>query len=193
MERAQAIIKNYSLWAAGAGLIPLPVADLVVVMKLQMSMIDELAVLYYDRSPKARGFLHHSGKTFVASISGASAARLTATLAKSLVKTVPVVGDALGAVTMAPLAGATTYALGQAVLAELERPGDGTDTIDPEHLRQAVQDYLQEGFTRMAFWRERKSELEPMDELEHLAWLFEQNVIPRDDFESAKTRLLAKL
>ena len=45
----------------------------------------------------------------------------------------------------------------------------------------------------MAFWRERKSELEPMDELEHLAWLFEQNIIPRDDFESAKTRLLAKL
>lgn len=193
MERAQAIIKNYSLWAAGAGLIPLPVADLVVVMKLQMSMIDELAVLYYDRSPKARGFLHHSGKTFVASISGASAARLTATLAKSLVKTIPVVGDALGAVTMAPLAGATTYALGQAVLAELERPNDDSNTIDPEHLRQAVKDYLQEGFARMAFWRERKSELDPMDELEHLAWLFEQNIIPRDDFEHAKTRLLAKL
>ena len=193
MERAQAIIKNYSLWAAGAGLIPLPVADLVVVMKLQMSMIDELAVLYYDRSPKARGFLHHSGKTFVASLSGASAARLTATLAKSLVKTVPVVGDALGAVTMAPLAGATTYALGQAVVAELERPGDDTDTIDPEHLRQAVKDYLQEGFARMAFWRERKSELDPMDELEHLAWLVEQNIIPRDEFERAKTRLLAKL
>jgi uncharacterized protein (DUF697 family) len=193
MERAQAIIKNYSLWAAGAGLIPLPVADLVVVMKLQMSMIDELAVLYYDRSPKARGFLHHSGKTFVASLSGASAARLTATLAKSLVKTIPVVGDALGAVTMAPLAGATTYALGRAVLAELERPSDGTDTIDPEHLRQAVQDYLQEGFTRMAFWRERKSELDPMDELEHLAWLFELNFIRRDEFEHAKTRLLTKL
>jgi uncharacterized protein (DUF697 family) len=196
MERAQAIIKNYSLWAAGAGLIPLPVADLVVVMKLQMSMIDELAVLYYDRSPKARGFLHHSGKTFVASLSGASAARLTATLAKSLVKTIPVVGDALGAVTMAPLAGATTYALGQAVLAELEHPhsnSDDSDTIDPERLRQTMKDYLQEGFARMAFWRERKSELDPMDELEHLAWLFEQNIIPRDDFEHAKTRLLAKL
>lgn len=193
MQRAQAIIKNYSLWAAGAGLIPLPVADLVVVMKLQMSMIDELAVLYYDRSPKARGFLHHSGKTFVASLSGASAARLTATLAKSLVKTIPVVGDALGAVTMAPLAGATTYALGQAVLAELERPNDGSDTIDPEYLRQTVQDYLQEGFTRMAFWRERKSELDPIEELEHLAWLFEQNIISQGDFEHAKTQLLAKL
>ncbi|MEM6429291.1 MAG: DUF697 domain-containing protein [Deinococcota bacterium] len=190
-DDAQTIIKNYTLWSLGAGLIPLPVADMVVVMRLQMSMIDELAMLY-AHTPKARGFFQYSGKTFVASLTGASAARVTASLARSAVKLIPGVGDVIGGLLMAPLAGASTYALGQVIVAELERPGDETE-VDFKRAKRDFQRYLQEGRKLVMRWRKQTPALSPMDELEHLAWLLDQNIITQHDFERAKPKLLAKL
>ncbi len=190
-DKAQDIIKNYTLWSLGAGLIPLPVADMVVVMRLQMSMIDELAMVY-AHTPKARGFWQYSGKTFVASLTGASAARVSASLARSAIKLVPGVGDVVGGLLMAPLAGASTYALGQVILVELERPDDENE-VDFDRAKRDFQRYLHEGRKLVMRWRKQPPALSPMDELEHLAWLVEQNIITQHDFERAKPKLLAKL
>src|SRR5262245_33028341 len=93
-------ILSYSLWAAAAGAIPIPLLDLVILPTIQSKMINELATLYGQPMDGAR-FMEMAGSRGLGVVVGQAA--------RQLVKLIPVVGPIAGSA----LAGTATYALGK--------------------------------------------------------------------------------
>ncbi|MBN8679628.1 MAG: DUF697 domain-containing protein [Chitinophagales bacterium] len=69
-SKASDIIKNHVGFSLGAGLIPLPAADLVAVSAVQFNMIRQLAGVY--QVP----FFESLGKNILSAVVGGSLARL---------------------------------------------------------------------------------------------------------------------
>jgi len=112
------IIKKHSYWAAAAGLIPIPLADAAAVSAIQLDMLKSLCEHY------KLDYSKEQGKSMVSSLVSASLASFLARAGASAVKTIPVVGTAVGITSMSLMSGASTYALGQVFSKHFE--GGGT-------------------------------------------------------------------
>ena len=75
---ADQIIEDHTVYAAGAGSIPVPLADVAAVAAIQIDLVRALARVYEVPFDVA------TGKAVVASLTGASAARLGASAVKAL-------------------------------------------------------------------------------------------------------------
>jgi len=104
-RRALPTILAYSTMAATAGAVPVPLVDTALLAGVQSTMLHRLAQLYGQ--PLTRERLGEVAAALGLGFVGRQ-------MARSLLKLVPVVGSAVGAVTGAALAGASTYALGKA-------------------------------------------------------------------------------
>jgi uncharacterized protein (DUF697 family) len=102
--------------AMGAAALPLPLADIAAVTAVQIALAERLARTYGVRADRARL------RAVALALVGATAARLGA----SAVKALPGVGFWLGGAAQVSLAGATTYALGQALREHFEERGSLT-------------------------------------------------------------------
>jgi len=118
IEEGRRIAKSYAGWAAGAGLIPVPLLDIAGVTGVQIAMIRKIADLYK---------VPHAGdrvKTIVASLVGGVGSYGIATSGLgSLVKAVPFVGSLLGMALMPSLAVASTIGLGEVFIMHFESGG----------------------------------------------------------------------
>jgi uncharacterized protein (DUF697 family) len=104
----RSIINNYSCLAAAAGLIPMPLVDLVAISALQLKMIQELAD-HFELE-----FNEQIAKSLIASIAAsAGATGLGYRAARSFMKFVPVVGTLGAMVTMPAAAYSATFAVGE--------------------------------------------------------------------------------
>lgn len=122
MEQALQIAKNRSYWAAGSGLIPLPIFDIAAITAIQLKMIHEIAGVYGTK------LTEHLGKSILASLlSGLGTTAASYGAMGTLLKTIPFVGPALGIATLPVTAGAATYAVG-AVFATAFETGDASLT-----------------------------------------------------------------
>ena len=113
-ENADKIIRNHVKWAMGAGLVPIPLADLAGVTAIQMDALKKLASLHHVDYTEA------TGKRFVAALAGGVAARMGA----SMIKAIPGVGSVIGGLSMAALSGASTYAICQVADDHFRTHGD---------------------------------------------------------------------
>jgi uncharacterized protein (DUF697 family) len=111
--RADALIRHHVLFSSGAGLIPIPLADVAAVTAVQVSMLDELSKLYEAKMSKS------TLENFVTALTGGMIARIGA----SAIKALPGIGTLLGGASMSIMSGASTYAIGQVAKQELERSG----------------------------------------------------------------------
>jgi uncharacterized protein (DUF697 family) len=93
-------ILSYSLMAAGAGAIPIPFLDLVVIPGIQTKMIHDLADMYGRPM---------DGKRFLELAASLGMGVLVQTAARQVVKLIPIVGPIAGSA----LAATSTYALGR--------------------------------------------------------------------------------
>ena len=122
-------VKKYSLYASGAGLIPIPMLDWAAISGLQVKMLSELAKTYDVPFSGSR----------VSSLIGALAggwAGLTAGAALgSVVKAVPVFGAVLGGLSVPAAAGAMTYGLGKVFTAHFASGGTLLD-FEPDKMRE---------------------------------------------------------
>ena len=88
----------FVLWSGAAGLIPVPIVDVAAVGGVQLLMLRRLSEIY------GVPFSDNRGKSIIASLAGsvipASTATSSAITVGSLVKSVPVVGWTIGALTM---------------------------------------------------------------------------------------------
>ncbi|MEZ4887315.1 MAG: DUF697 domain-containing protein [Chitinophagales bacterium] len=109
-DRAEDIVNHNIFMAMGAGTLPIPFVDVIAVTSVQMSMLKDLCTLYDVR------FSENLARNAITALAGSSLARLGA----SAVKTLPGVGTFFGSVSMAVLSGASTYALGQVFITNLE-------------------------------------------------------------------------
>jgi uncharacterized protein (DUF697 family) len=127
--QAKRIVNYYLKWAAGMGLIPVPVLDVAAVTGVQLKMLRRLAKVYgvdYEES---------SGKSLVAALlASIIPARIGYGSIGSLVKAIPAVGTIAGMITVPAFNYASTYALGKVFRQHFATGGTLLD-FDPDKMR----------------------------------------------------------
>ena len=122
LEEAQAIVKNNVKWAAGIGVVPIPIVDLVGIFTVQIRMLRRLSELY--EIP----FMEHKVKNLLSALLvGGGSVKLGLAAALGFMKFIPVVGTTLGLVSVPIVAGALTHATGQVFIGHFESGGNFLD------------------------------------------------------------------
>ncbi|QWR77842.1 YcjF family protein [Candidatus Magnetomonas plexicatena] len=132
LMQAKKIVRDHSIFSAVPSLVPIPLLDSAAAMAVQLRMLKKLGELYGVEFSKQKV------KTIIASLIGAIG---TGAAAGSLVKTVPVVGMAIGVISMAVSFGAITYAIGIVFVNHFETGGTFLD-FDLEKGKEAVKSSL---------------------------------------------------
>jgi uncharacterized protein (DUF697 family) len=135
-------ILGYSHVAAGAGAVPVPILDVVLLSAIQTRMVYHLARLYGQPL---------TGQRFVELAGTLGLGMLARSLGRGLIKTIPVVGTALGVVAGSALAWAGTYALGKAFCFYYRAIHQG-QIPNPDELRRYYHEQLAEA---QKIWTER--------------------------------------
>ncbi|MBE9562477.1 MAG: DUF697 domain-containing protein [Proteobacteria bacterium] len=112
------MIKKYMVMSMGAGLIPIPVIDIVALTGIQLKMLNNLTEIY--QVP----FSKNASKSIIGSLVGGLAPTYAAAgIGGSLAKLIPVSGTITGMMTMSSFSGASTYAIGQVFIQHFESGG----------------------------------------------------------------------
>ena len=134
-ETASQLVDRFSLWSGAAGLIPIPLVDVVAVGGVQLQMLRKLSEIY------GVPFTDNRGKSVIASLAGAiipaSTATTTAMTFGSLIKSVPGVGSAIGALTMPVYSAGVTYVIGKVFMKHFASGGTLLD-FDPPDYREFI-------------------------------------------------------
>src|SRR5215469_10867481 len=109
-QAASKLVDRFALWSGVAGLIPLPVVDVLAVGGLQIQMVRRLSQIYDVE------FSENRGKALIASLAGALIPATSGIGAASVLKTVPVIGTIAGGFVMPALSAGATYAIGKAFI-----------------------------------------------------------------------------
>jgi uncharacterized protein (DUF697 family) len=104
-QQAMPHILGYSLMAATAGAVPIPLVDLILLSGIQTRMIYHLADLYGQPM---------TGKRFLEIAASLGLGMVVRQASRELLKLIPFVGPVVGSVAAGALAGASTFALGKA-------------------------------------------------------------------------------
>ncbi len=129
-DKANQLVKEYVLWSAGAGLLPIPLLDVAAVTAVQVKLLRKLCEMFevsYDEN---------SSRALLSSLLSS----VTASAGASMLKAIPIIGSALGGVGMAVLSGGATYAAGQVFIRHFEAGG----TLQNFDLATATRLYQQE-------------------------------------------------
>jgi len=135
-EEAQEIVKRNVYWSVGAGLLPFPGVDFVAVTAVQLKMLKELSNHYH-----LRFFDDKAKKIIAALVTGAGSTAITGMLARSFLKVIPFVGQAVGLVGVSVLSGALTQAIGNIFVMHFESGGTLLN-FDVEKMRSHFQKEL---------------------------------------------------
>lgn len=133
------IVKKYTWWAAGAGLIPFPAIDMAAVAGVQIKMLKDLADAYEI------DFSREKAKVGVAAlIGGVAPEQMARGFLGSLVKGIPVLGPTVGGATVPIFAGAATYAVGRVFIQHFASGGTFLD-FDPGKVRAYYAEQFEHG------------------------------------------------
>lgn len=147
---AEHILRQYTLGAMAVGLVPIPIVDLAALVALQLKMLHSLAGTYGIE------FKADLGRSAIASlVSSTASTSLSPTLAASLAKFIPGIGQTLASGSAVLLSGAATYAVGKVFIQHFATGGTFL-SFDPEAVRDYFQTQLQEGGKVAAEWRNTK-------------------------------------
>lgn len=122
-------VKKYSLLAAGAGLIPVPVVDWAAISALQLKLVADISDVYNVEFNKSRV------SSILSALVGGWAGTTAGYGLSQMVKALPVVGSVLGGLTVSAAAGASTYAVGRVFMQHFAAGGTLLD-FDPEKMRE---------------------------------------------------------
>lgn len=184
-EQTDEIIQNHTLWAMGAGAVPLPVLDVAAVTMVQLDMLKQLSRVYgvdYNES---------FGKNLISAIAGSTLARIGA----SLIKGIPGIGSILGGVSMVILSGASTYAMGRVFVNHFEGGGSLFD-FDINLGKKVYEEEFEKGKEYAADLRKNDggtSKAEVFEKLEKLSQLKKSGAISEEEFKKKRDELLGKL
>ena len=130
-EAASQLVDRFSLWSGAAGLIPMPLIDVVAVGGVQLQMLRKLSEIY------GVPFTDNRGKSVIASLAGAiipaSTATTTAMTFGSVIKGIPGIGSAVGALTMPVYSAGATYVIGQVFMKHFASGGTLLDFNPPDY------------------------------------------------------------
>lgn len=146
---ADAIVRKWTLWSAGFGLIPIPLLDFATTTGFSLKMLHSLAG-YYGVPFKA-----DLGKAAISSLLGGTASPLISMAAASATKGIPIIGVPLAVISGPVVAGGITYGIGRVFTAHFGSGGTLFD-FDPEKFRDYFQEQIEAG--RAFVKRRRKGE-----------------------------------
>jgi uncharacterized protein (DUF697 family) len=130
-ELASQLVDRFSLWSGAAGLIPVPIVDMAAVGGVQLQMLRRLSEIY------GVPFSTNRGKSLIASLAGAiipaSTATTTAMAVGSMVKGLPGVGTAVGALSMPVFSAGVTYVIGKVFIQHFASGGTLLDFNPPDY------------------------------------------------------------
>lgn len=127
-EAAQRIIRNATLVSLAAGLEPVPLIDIPILLGTQVRLVLRLAALYGEQMDTADAMKH--ARELVVTMAGGLGLRY---LAGELAKAAPFGGDFVAGA----IAGAGTWAIGQVALEYYE----GGKQINPNRIRELYSDF----------------------------------------------------
>jgi len=137
-EKANNIVKRRTLYAAGAGLIPIPLVDIATLLGVQVIMIRDIARLYNV------DFKEQRVRSIITTLVGDLGAFGVMGTFISSAKAIPVVGSLLGGFTASVTGAAATYALGKVFTQHFDQGGTLLD-FDPVKSRKYFQESYEEG------------------------------------------------
>ncbi len=138
LVRARSLTKNYILASAGIGLVPLPLADLVGVMALQVKLVHGLAKVYDVP------FKENLTKSLLASLLSGASSVIGVMGLSSLAKSIPVLGTLAGGGGVAVTAASVTFATGEVFTRHFESGGTLLD-FDPHKMKALFKRELKNG------------------------------------------------
>jgi uncharacterized protein (DUF697 family) len=126
-EHATNLVERFATWAGAVGLIPIPIVDLVAVGGLQVQMLRRLSQIYDVP------FAENRGKALLTSLVGAAIPTSSGLGAAELLKFIPIVGSAIGALVTPTLAAGLTYSIGRVFIQHFESGGTLLDFNPPDY------------------------------------------------------------
>ena len=100
---ARGLVKYYAAWSIGAGIVPVPIVDMLLVMGVQVQMLRKMSDLY------GVPFSEHVARNLVGALVGGAGSEVVAGgLVGPVVRLIPGIGPFLGALTMPAIAAAST-------------------------------------------------------------------------------------
>ena len=143
---ADDIVRRWTLWAAGFGLVPIPLADFATTTGFSLKMLRDLADYY------GVPFRADIGKAAMTSLLGGAASPLLVAGVGSALSAIPVIGVPFAIATGPVFCGSITYAIGRVFTAHFGSGGTLFD-FDPERFRDYFQEQVDAG---KAYVRERR-------------------------------------
>ncbi len=177
---SEKVIHHHMLWALGAGLVPVPIADFVAVTAVQLDLIQQLCTL------NGVTYEEGTGKIWVSALTGGAIARIGA----SALKAIPGFGTLLGGLSMSIASAASTYAVGQVVQMHLAMGGTMSN-LDVEKARARYAAEYEKGKTAAQAANEKKGDA--ATRLETLAELKTKGVITQAEYDAKKSKLIDAL
>ena len=181
--KANDIVTNHVGFAASAGLIPIPGADLAAVTAVQLNMLRQLAKLYNVN------FMEKLGKNVITAVAGTSIARVGA----SLIKIIPGIGTVIGELGMAAMSGASTYALGRVFASHFAKGG----TLDDFDIRKSKKVYEEELNNAKDVAKDAVKGTDLSDDLvsklKKLSELKEAGILTDEEFQTMKGKLISQM
>jgi uncharacterized protein (DUF697 family) len=179
-DNASRIVNKHVLWSIGAGLVPLPILDIVAVTAIQLDMLKQIASEYRV------SFSESEGKAWVSALAGNLLVRIGA----NALKFIPVIGSVIGGLSSAILSGASTYAIAQVAINHFEAGGTFAD-MDMDAARRAYEQEFERG--KQVAKDLAGEQKDSLDKLERLGKLRDKGVITEHEFEEQKKRVLASM
>jgi len=133
------VINTYSAIASGAGLLPLPILDLVALGGIQMKMVYEIGKLHNYR------FNSYDVKAAIAVLMSTIPAGALSRTTRSLLKSIPFVGPLLGGASGYLYSAASTYAIGKVFHMHFAS-GETLLTFNAEKMKSKFSEFFNEKF-----------------------------------------------
>lgn len=119
---ARSTVKYYAAWSFGAGLVAIPVIELMLVVGVQVQMLRKLSDIYGVKFSE-----HVVRNVLMALLGGLAAETVGAGIALPLVRSIPGIGSLIGLLIVPAFAVASTCAVGEVFVQHFEKGGTFLD------------------------------------------------------------------
>jgi uncharacterized protein (DUF697 family) len=126
-QAASKLVDRFAIWSGVAGLVPVPVIDVLAVGGLQLQMLRRLSQIYDVQ------FSENRGKALIAALAGCMIPATSGMGAASALKAIPVVNILAAGFVMPVLSAGATYAIGKAFVQHFESGGTLLDFNPPDY------------------------------------------------------------
>ena len=135
-KQAEKIIHNHSFLSTLPGFWPIPLVDIAAITAIQLDMVKQLCKVY------GKDYSNEKGKSIVLALTSTVAGRIPGYAIRASVRTIPIIGWAIGGISLAYFARLSTYATGMVFKAHFEEGGTLND-MNPASFRKFYREQME--------------------------------------------------